>query len=88
MVHCVFRYNIVWPNLGSLSNKTYRRNDKTGPGKGPKIGGVLPQPFLLDQWIASHSEILLSNPAVSELNFLYKISYFPMINLEYAILSD
>ena len=67
MVHCVFRYNIVWPNLGSLSNKTYRRNDKTGPGKGPKIGGVLPQPFLLDS--ITLRDPLRSNSAVIRIEF-------------------
>ena len=40
IVHCVFRYNIVWPNLGSLSNKTYRQNDKIGPVEGQKSKGA------------------------------------------------
>ena len=63
IVHCVFRYNIVWPNLGSLSNKTYRQNDKIGPVEGQKSKGankveiilnckVLSQASPLDQWLA------------------------------------
>ena len=48
MVHCVFRYNIVWPNLGSLSNKTYRQNDKIEPVEGQKSEGAIKVKIILN----------------------------------------